>query len=151
MFYDSSNGIEEYITLVTGFINKCIADIIPTVPVRTFPNLKPWITGNSHTELNARASAFKEQDTNPDAYKKSMPSDGGSNRQSINTGLRLNPTTPALMLVGYCTVFTLLNWFSIRCTHTYAILYCLNLSNWFRIRFTRTFAILYCLHRIQLV
>uniref|UniRef100_A0A8C7FW37 DENN domain containing 4B n=1 Tax=Oncorhynchus kisutch TaxID=8019 RepID=A0A8C7FW37_ONCKI len=29
-----------------------------------------------------------------------MPSDEPSNRQSVNTGLRLNPTTPALTLVG---------------------------------------------------
>jgi hypothetical protein len=31
------NGIEEYTTSVTGFINKCIYDILPTVTVRTYP------------------------------------------------------------------------------------------------------------------
>ncbi|KAK6307924.1 hypothetical protein J4Q44_G00211950 [Coregonus suidteri] len=31
MFRDSSNGIEEYTTSVTGFINKCIDDVVPTV------------------------------------------------------------------------------------------------------------------------
>ncbi|XP_064864550.1 filamin-A-interacting protein 1-like [Oncorhynchus nerka] len=31
MFRDSSDGIEEYITSVTGFINKCIKDVVPTV------------------------------------------------------------------------------------------------------------------------
>jgi hypothetical protein len=51
MFRDSSNGIEECTTSVTGIINKCIDDIIPTVTVRTYPNQKPWITGNIHTEL----------------------------------------------------------------------------------------------------
>ena len=30
MFWDSSDGIEEYTTSVTGFINKCIDDIVPT-------------------------------------------------------------------------------------------------------------------------
>ena len=40
MFWDSSNGIEEYTTSVTGFINKCIDDIVPTVTVRTYPNQK---------------------------------------------------------------------------------------------------------------
>ena len=35
-----------------------------------YPNQKPWITGNINTELKARAAAFKEQDTNLDAYKK---------------------------------------------------------------------------------
>ena len=29
MFRDSSNGIEEYTTSVTGFINKCIEDVRP--------------------------------------------------------------------------------------------------------------------------
>ena len=31
MFRDSSDGIEEYTTSITGFINKCIKDIVPTV------------------------------------------------------------------------------------------------------------------------
>ena len=59
MFRDSSNGIDEYSTSVTGFINKCIEDVVPTVTVRTFPNQKPWITGNIRTELKGRAAAFK--------------------------------------------------------------------------------------------
>ena len=71
MFRDSSNGIEEYTTSVTGFINKCIDDVIPTVTIRTYPNQKPWITGNIHTELKGRAGAFKERDSNPDTCKKS--------------------------------------------------------------------------------
>jgi hypothetical protein len=58
-------------TSVTGFINKCIDDVVLTVTVHTFPNQKPWITGNIRTKLKARAAAFKERDTNPDAYKKS--------------------------------------------------------------------------------
>ena len=35
MFRDSSDGMEEYTTSVTGFINKCIEDVVPTVTVRT--------------------------------------------------------------------------------------------------------------------
>ena len=35
VFRDSSDGIEEYTTSVTGFINKCIKDVVPTVTVRT--------------------------------------------------------------------------------------------------------------------
>ena len=42
-----------------------IADLVPTVTVRTYPNQKPWITGN------IRTAAFKEQDASPEAYKKS--------------------------------------------------------------------------------
>ena len=100
-FQDSSNGIEEYTTSVIGFIIKCIDDVVPTVTVRTYPNQNPWITGNIRIELKARAAAFKELETNPDAYRKSCyASDGQSYKQSVNTGLRLNPTTPALTLVG---------------------------------------------------
>ena len=71
MFRVSSDGIEEHTTSVTGFINKCIDDVVPTVTVRTYPNQKPWITGNISTELKARAAVFKEWDTNLEAYKKS--------------------------------------------------------------------------------
>ena len=71
MFQDSSNGVEVYTTSVFGFINKCIDDVVPTVTVRTYPNQKPWITGNNRIKLKARAAAFKEWETNPDAYKKS--------------------------------------------------------------------------------
>ena len=41
MLWDSSNGIEELTTSVSGFINKCIGDVVPTVTVRTYPNQKP--------------------------------------------------------------------------------------------------------------
>ena len=71
MFRDSNIGIVKYTTSVTGFINKYIDDIVPTVTVRTYPNQKPWITGNIRIELKDRAVAFKEQDFNPKAYKKS--------------------------------------------------------------------------------
>ena len=39
--------------------------------LRTYPNQKPWITGNIRTELKGRTAGFKEQDSNPEAYKKS--------------------------------------------------------------------------------
>ena len=71
MFWDSSDVIEEYTTSVTGFINKCIEDDVPTVTVRTYPNQKPWNTGNIRTELKARVANFKEWDSNPEAHKKS--------------------------------------------------------------------------------
>jgi hypothetical protein len=70
IFWNSSNGIE-YTTSVTGFINKCIEDVVHTVTVRTYPNQKPWITGNIRTELKGRAASFKERDYNPEAYKES--------------------------------------------------------------------------------
>ena len=72
MFRDSSDVIEEYTTSVTGFINKCIEDVIPTVTVHTYPNQKPWITGNIRTELKGRAAAFKVRDSNSEAYRKQI-------------------------------------------------------------------------------
>ena len=71
MFRDSFDCIEEYTTLVIGFINKCIDDVVPTVTVHTYPNQKPWITGNISTELKGIAAAFKERDSNLEAYKRS--------------------------------------------------------------------------------
>ena len=71
MFQDSSDGIEKYTTSVIGFINKCIDDFIPTVTVHAYPTQTPWITGNIRTELKARAAAFKDRDSNPEAYEKS--------------------------------------------------------------------------------
>jgi hypothetical protein len=71
MFWDSSDDIKEYTTSVTGFINKCIKDVVPTVTVCTYPNQKPCITGNIRTELKGRAAAFKVRDSNPESYKKS--------------------------------------------------------------------------------
>jgi hypothetical protein len=71
MFWDFSDGIEEYTTSVTGFFSKCIDEVIPTVTGHTHFNQKPWITGNTHTELNGRAANFKERDSNPDTSKKS--------------------------------------------------------------------------------
>ena len=35
MFRDSPDSIEEYATSFTGFINKCIDDVVPTVTVCT--------------------------------------------------------------------------------------------------------------------
>ena len=87
-----------YTTSVTGFINKCIDDVIPTVIVRTYLNQKPWITGNICTELKGRAAAFKKLSQtlirNP-----ALPSNK-PNRQHVNRGRRSNRTTPAQTLVG---------------------------------------------------
>ena len=38
MFRDSSDAIEECTTSVTGFINKCIEDVVPTVTVSAYPD-----------------------------------------------------------------------------------------------------------------
>ena len=49
----------------------CIDDVVPTVTVLAYPNQKPWITGNIHTELKGRAADYKEWDSNLEVYKKS--------------------------------------------------------------------------------
>ena len=53
MFLDSSDGIQEYTTSATGFINKCIDDFVPL-----------WLYIQT-------AAAFKERNSNPEAYEKS--------------------------------------------------------------------------------
>jgi hypothetical protein len=52
-------------------ISASTTSFVPTETVCTYPNQKPWITGNICIELKARAAAFKERDTNPEACKKS--------------------------------------------------------------------------------
>jgi hypothetical protein len=87
-----------FTTSVNGVINKCIDAVVNTVTIRTYPN---QITSNIRNELKAKAAAFTERTLirmlirNP-----AMTSDEPLNRESINTGLRSNPTTPALMLDG---------------------------------------------------
>ena len=46
LFWDLSGGVEEFITSVTAFTNRCIDDIVLKVTVRTYPKQKTWITGN---------------------------------------------------------------------------------------------------------
>ena len=71
MFWDSSDGIEEYTTSGTGFINNWIDDVVPTVTVRTYPHHKPWTTSNIRPELKGRVSSFKVRYSSPETYKKS--------------------------------------------------------------------------------
>ncbi|KAI4890203.1 hypothetical protein NFI96_001997 [Prochilodus magdalenae] len=62
----SNNNIDEYTDSVTGFIRKCIEDVVPTKTVRVYPNQKPWL--NCESALNARTAAFKSGHT--EEYKK---------------------------------------------------------------------------------
>jgi hypothetical protein len=87
MFRDSSDDIEEYTTSVTGIINKCIEDVVPIATVRTYPNQKPWITDNILVRKLTRNPA--------------MPCDEPPNRQSVNTGLRLNRLRRSTGLANY--------------------------------------------------
>ena len=55
MFRDSANSVNELITSTTGFIRKCIVDVVPTLKVLCFPNQKPRI----NTEFKDRAIAHR--------------------------------------------------------------------------------------------
>ncbi|KAI4900823.1 hypothetical protein NFI96_028020, partial [Prochilodus magdalenae] len=61
-------AFEEYTDSVTGFIRKCIEDVVPTKPVRVYPNQKPWLNCEVRAALNARTAAFKSGHT--EEYKK---------------------------------------------------------------------------------
>ena len=52
-------------------LNSSISASMMSSPQWPYPNKRPWITGNIRTELKGRAAAFKELDSNPEAYKKS--------------------------------------------------------------------------------
>ena len=67
------------------------------MPVRTYPNQKPLITGNIRTELKARVDTFKERDINPDTYKKSRY-DYEVVRVGNNTSATLTLNTEALQV-----------------------------------------------------
>jgi hypothetical protein len=85
---DSSDGIVEYTTSVTGFIDKLIDDVVPTVTVSTYSNQKPWITGNIHTELKTVELPLSRSGTLTGTLIRNpaMPSDEPKNKQSIITG-----------------------------------------------------------------
>ncbi len=59
----SDDDIEAYSDTVTGFIRKCVEDIVPTKTIRIYPNQKPWINSDVRSALSARTSAFKSGNT----------------------------------------------------------------------------------------
>ena len=58
MFRDSSDVIEEYNTSVIDPLTD-EDNVVPTATVCTYPNQKPWITGNIHTELKGKRCRFQ--------------------------------------------------------------------------------------------
>ena len=79
---DSSDGIEEYTTSVTGFINKCIEDVVQRLYVHT-PTRSHVITGNICTETKGGAAAFKVRDYLGSLYEILLcPPTEPSNRQA---------------------------------------------------------------------
>ncbi|KAI4895209.1 hypothetical protein NFI96_002983 [Prochilodus magdalenae] len=64
----SNNNLDQYTDSVTGFIRKCIEDVVPTKPVHVYPNQRPWLNCEVLAALNARTAAFKSGHT--EKYKK---------------------------------------------------------------------------------
>ncbi len=59
MFHAASNdNIDEYTNAVTGFIQKCIRDVVPSKTIRVYTTDKPWINSNMHAALKAPNAAF---------------------------------------------------------------------------------------------
>jgi hypothetical protein len=52
------NNLHAYTDTVTEFIRKCIGDVVPTVPIKTYPNLKLWIDGSIRAKLKVRTTTF---------------------------------------------------------------------------------------------
>ena len=54
----SENIIDKYMDTVTEFIRKYIADVVPIVTIKTYPNQIPWIDGSICAKLKAQTTAF---------------------------------------------------------------------------------------------
>jgi hypothetical protein len=54
----SDNNIDVYADSVKEFISKCISDFVPTVTIKTFPNLKLWIDGSIRADMKTQTTAF---------------------------------------------------------------------------------------------
>ncbi|XP_055512237.1 uncharacterized protein LOC129709727 [Leucoraja erinacea] len=62
MFRDSATDLNEYATVATEFIKKCVEDCIPTKTFRVFPNQKPWMNHEIRILLKTRSRAFRSGD-----------------------------------------------------------------------------------------
>lgn len=62
MFREASNGgIDEYTETVTGFIQKCVEDVL-TKTIQVYPNQKPWINNTVKATLRSRDCAYVSRD-----------------------------------------------------------------------------------------
>jgi hypothetical protein len=44
--------------MVTEFTRKCIGDVVPTLPIKTYPNKKLWIDGSIRVKLKVQTTPF---------------------------------------------------------------------------------------------
>jgi len=59
---DCSVDLEEYTSVVTSYISKCIDDTVHTKRCKIDPNQKPWINREGRSMLHARSTAFASGD-----------------------------------------------------------------------------------------
>jgi hypothetical protein len=50
--------VDVYTDSVTGFIRKCIQDVVPTEMITIYPSQKPWIDGSIQTKLERASTTF---------------------------------------------------------------------------------------------
>lgn len=60
--YNGYINLEEYASSVTGFISKCVDDVVPTRTITVRPNQRPWLNANVHALLKACDEAFRAGD-----------------------------------------------------------------------------------------
>ena len=58
--FSSENNIDLHTDTVTVLIRKCLGDVVPTVTIKTYPNLKAWIDDSIHVKLKAITTAFNQ-------------------------------------------------------------------------------------------
>jgi hypothetical protein len=70
----SENSIDVYTYSVTGFIRKCIEDVVPPVTIRTYLHQKLWIDGSicaktefNHSKVTGNMDMYKQ--TSYDLHK----------------------------------------------------------------------------------
>ena len=61
-FMDSSESIDELVTVISEYINFCVDNIIPVRVVKSYPNQKPWISKELIDVLKQKKSAFNAND-----------------------------------------------------------------------------------------
>ncbi|KAI4882102.1 hypothetical protein NFI96_000102 [Prochilodus magdalenae] len=74
----SNNNLDVYTDSVTGFIRKCIEDVVPTKPVRVYPSQKPWLN------CEVCAALLLNLDTRRSIRKPAMLSGRPSEQPNVN-------------------------------------------------------------------
>lgn len=63
MLRTTLSSLNEYTSVITSFIKKCIDDYVLTNTNKVHPDQRFWTHWNIHSLLNARSEVFKKDDT----------------------------------------------------------------------------------------